>query len=76
MLFLDDTYMVGSANTKGYSLFGDIKKWSAETVMPKTTGRFELPASSWPAGVQTWSSANKRLFFKFKYCSRNDYEWT
>lgn len=77
-IFLDDTYMVGSTETpRDVHYFGDIKRNGAGTFNAlKATGRFELPASSWPAGVQTWSSANKRLFFKFKYCSRNDYEWT
>lgn len=77
-IFLDDTYMVGSTETpRDIHYFGDIKRNGAGTFNAlKTTGRFELPASSWPSGVQTWSSANKRLFFKFKYCSRSDYEWT
>lgn len=77
-IFLDDTYMVGSTETpRDIHYFGDIKRNGAGTFNAlKATGRFELPASSWPAGVQTLSSANKRLFFKFKYCSRNDYEWT
>lgn len=77
-IFLDDTYMVGSTETpRDVHYFGDIKMNGAGTFNAlKATGRFELPASAWPSGVQTWSSANKRLFFKFKYCSRNDFEWT
>lgn len=77
-IFLDDTYMVGSTETsRDLHYFGDIKMNGLGTFNAlKTSGRFELPASSWPSGIQTWSSANKRLFFKFKYCSRSDYEWT
>ena len=77
-IFLNDTYMIGSTETpRDIHYFGDIKRNGAGTFNAlKTTGRFELPASSWPSGVQTWSSANKRLFFKVKYCSRSDYEWT
>lgn len=78
-IFLNDTYTPdGFTETpRDVHYFGDIKRNGLGTFNAlKTTGRFELPASSWPSGVQTWSSANKRLFFKFKYCSRSDYEWT
>ncbi|MBV5279029.1 MAG: hypothetical protein J0647_08375, partial [Campylobacteraceae bacterium] len=78
-IFLNDTYMVGSTETpRDIHYFGQIRMDNIGITFNnlKSTGRFELPASSWPSGVQTWSSANKRLFFKFKYCSRDDYEWT
>jgi hypothetical protein len=77
-IFLDDTYMVGSTETaKDIHYFGDIQLDGQGTFNSiKTTGRFELPASSWPSGTNKWTSANKRLFLKFKYCSNDKNEWT
>lgn len=77
-IFLNDTYMDGfTETTRDIHYFGDIQMDGTGTFNSlKTTGRFELPPSSWPSGNQTWASANKRMFFKFKYCSRSDYEWT
>ncbi|SMC10101.1 Calx-beta domain-containing protein [Nitratiruptor tergarcus] len=50
--------------------FGSLKDFN------KTTGRFELPASKWPNGNNVWPKASKKMFFKFKYCRRNDMHWT
>ena len=77
-IFLDDTYMVGTTETpEDIHYFGDIQLDGHGTFNSiKTTGRFELPANSWPSGTNKWTSANKRLFFKFKYCSNDKNEWT
>ncbi|WP_263832553.1 PA14 domain-containing protein [Sulfurospirillum oryzae] len=77
-IFMDDTYMVGSTETpRDIHYFGDIKRnGSGSFNALKTTGRFELPASSWPSGNQIWPQAKKRLFVKFKYCSLDTQEWT
>jgi hypothetical protein len=77
-IFMDDTYLVGTTETpRDIHYFGDIKRdgtGSFNTL--KTTGRFEIPASSWPSGSQNWAEATKRLFVKFKYCSLDTQEWT
>jgi hypothetical protein len=77
-IFLDDTYMVGSTETpRDIHYFGQIRMDGIGVTFNslKSTGRFELPASSWPSSG-AWPYANKRLFFKFKYCSPSNYEWT
>ncbi|ARU48358.1 hypothetical protein Sdiek1_1192 [Sulfurospirillum diekertiae] len=42
----------------------------------KSTGRFELPSSAWPSGVNKWTKANKNIFPRFYFCARSDHEWT
>jgi len=68
-IFLNDTIMVGTTETpRDLHYFGQISDFNAT--------RFELPASRWPAGVETWSNASKRMFFDFKYCSIDTMKWT
>ncbi|MBU0632016.1 cadherin-like domain-containing protein [bacterium] len=77
-IFLDDTYMSGSAEiSQDIHYFGDIKlDGSGSLNSLKSSGRFEIPTSTWPSGINKWPYADKRLFFKFKYCSNDTYEWT
>lgn len=76
-IFLDDD---NNGVSRDLYYFGDIKKYSTGTFNTlKSTGRFELPASAWPSGSNTWDKANKSLFFTFKYCAISDIsvkEWT
>jgi hypothetical protein len=68
-IFLDTTQIVGSNEVStDLHYFGEISDFN------KTTGRFEIPNSAWPSDIK--GKANKRLFFKFKYCSRDDLNWT
>lgn len=77
-IFVDDTYMVGSTETpRDLHYFGDIKRNGTGTFNSlKTTGRFQIPASAWPSSTEKWTTPNKRLFVKFKYCSLDTQEWT
>lgn len=77
-IFMNDTYMVGSTETpRDIHYFGDIKRDGTGSFNAlKSTGRFQIPSANWPSGNAKWSSANKRLFVKFKYCSIDSLEWT
>ncbi|HEX5329287.1 PA14 domain-containing protein [Sulfuricurvum sp.] len=71
-LFLDDTVMVGGSETpRDLHYFGE----SNSTFQGLGT-RFELTANKWPNSVESWPTAKKRLFFKFRYCSINTMDWT
>lgn len=68
-IFLNDTTMVGTTETaRNIWYFGQISDFNAT--------RFEIPASRWPSGVETWPKASKRLFFEFKYCANDSMVWT
>ena len=76
-IFLDDD---NNGASRDLHYFGDIKKDGTGTFNAlKSTGRFALPSSAWPSGVNTWNKANKILFFDFKYCAISNTsvkEWT
>ncbi len=70
-VFLETTKMIGLSEVpKDIHYFGEINDFDL------STGRFEIPASAWPNRTNKLNKANKRLFFKFKYCSRDDLNWT
>ncbi|WP_088437300.1 PA14 domain-containing protein [Sulfurospirillum diekertiae] len=77
-IFLEELYTVNSAEiTQNIYYFGDIKKNGSGTFNAlKSTGRFELPSSAWPSGVNKWTKANKNIFPRFYFCARSDHEWT
>ncbi len=40
-----------------------------------SSGSAYIANSTWPSGTNKITSANKRLFFQFKYCSQDNLEW-
>lgn len=70
-IFLNDIEIIGNTETpRDISYIGDIRHDNNGSLSNhKPTGRFTLPTLS-------HSSASQKLFFKFKYCNRNDFEWT
>lgn len=70
-VFLNDIEMIGNTETpRDISYIGDIKRDNTGSLSNhKPTGRFSLQNLS-------RSSANQKLFFKFKYCNTSSFEWT
>ena len=70
-IFLDTTQMVGNNEVAvDIHYFGEINDFNT------ATGRFEIPSSAWPSGIAKINQAYPRLFFKFKFCTRDDLLWT